>query len=126
MTADAWREELRQIIREVVVEVVAELRDQDAPQPKSKRPGLLTARETASALGLSLTFLRERRDELGVITFGSGEKARLYFPRSRIEALIRGDLAIHAKKPELPQQAKPRKRRPTSNVPLLEIKGEAA
>ena len=125
MSAEAWREELRQIIREVVVEVVAELRDQDAPERESKHPGLLTAREAAAALGRSLTFIREHRQELLAVTFGKGEKARIFIPRGVVEALISGDLAIHSKPAEVPKP-KAHQRRRTSNVELLPIRGETA
>ena len=44
-------------------------------------PLLLTAKQKARELGVSVEFVRDHREELGVITFGSGPRPRLLFPR---------------------------------------------
>ena len=44
-------------------------------------PLLLTAKQKARELGVSVDFVRTHRDVLGVIRFGSGPRPRLMFPR---------------------------------------------
>ena len=44
-------------------------------------PILLSAKEKARELGVSVDFVRAHRHELGVITFGTGPRPRLMFRR---------------------------------------------
>lgn len=94
----------------------------DAPAP-----ALLTAREVAARLGLSYDFVREHRDELGVLA-GEGARPRLLFDARRVAefATARSSTVRSrgADSPAGPGHARRRRgSRSGTGPPLLPIRG---
>jgi hypothetical protein len=112
---------------EQIAQRVAELLRNGAP-PSRPGPGLLDARELASALGVSRDWVYEHAGELGVITLGDGPR-----PRMRFDPDV-ASLAFAARRRRIPEGASPsgdeharptrRRRSPVSEstVPLLPVR----
>jgi hypothetical protein len=95
--------------------------------PAPEQPeGLVDAHEIASRIGRSRWWVYEHASELGAVRLGSGSRPRLGFWPSRVDAYLH--TAAQLRQPLLaPARATPqRRRRASTGVELLPIRGRDA
>ena len=129
--SDQALDSLQRILREELMEAFASMLSSTRAHPlvgTGRGSKLLTASEVAQRLGRSAGWVRQHRDELGVINVGRGTRPRLLF---RAEAVARSltsrSESERSQKPESPARTtrsrartKPRSGR---NVELLPFPG---
>jgi hypothetical protein len=81
------------IIADYTAQVESRLREHEARlfellRERDEWPPMLTPSEAGRRLGKGAQWVRDHRDELGVVALGSGPKPRLGVPAERVEAFI--------------------------------------
>jgi hypothetical protein len=96
---------------------------------RDEGPRMLSATEVGRRLGRSAEWVRDHRDELGVVSLGDGPRPRLSFPSERVEAYLACSSGRRTEEPENGSDkptARRRARAPAGRESqLLPVRGKA-
>lgn len=111
---------MEDLVEAIARRVVELLREEPATITDAPEPMLWTTSRVAAELGRSAEWVRDHRDELGVVTT-SGARPCLMFDRAVVCAWATAREPPTDVAPQPTPQVRRRASRTTSNVPLLRI-----